>query len=117
MDVNTGATYAPMTALVTTRDGKCPDGHIEVETRLEAPMLRDLLARTERNKEYWERAHATLMHVELELRHCIRQLIQVIGKPIDRGSLRDHLYALDLVTPQGELYVPTTDNRTTYKAI
>lgn len=48
-----------------------------------------------------ERDNATLAHVELELRHCIRQLLKLHGKPLQRGTLRDHLYSLDLVTPDG----------------
>jgi hypothetical protein len=38
-------TYAPVSALVMTTDGKCPDGYVQVETTLEAPMIRDLLNR------------------------------------------------------------------------
>jgi hypothetical protein len=106
MELNTGRSYVRVTDLVTTTDGKCPDGYVEVETTMLAPGLRDLLNRTRTDKEYLERAHTTLMHVELELRHCIRQLLQLRGKPLERGSLRDHLYGLDLVTPEGKLYVP-----------
>lgn len=57
-----------------------------------------------------ERNAQVMMHVELELRHCIRQLLQLHGKPLERGTLRDHLYALDLVTPGGKIYLPGSVN-------
>lgn len=56
-------------------------------------------------EEYWKDAHTTMMFVESNLRHCCRELIQMVGT-IPPGPLRQILYGYDLVTPEGRLYIP-----------
>jgi hypothetical protein len=77
-------TFVNLVHLVTTKDGKCPDGYVEVETVLEAPMLRDLLRRAQEQDEvHWKTRRSLLI--------CIEELHETL-----EGLYRDNIDYLTL---------------------
>lgn len=90
MEINSGKTYARVADLVTTTDGKCPEGYIEVESVLVLGGLYEALRQSNekvhRLTEYWikeredfESAQQLIARIQSESDARLRDLARVQG--------------------------------------